>query len=194
MTLTERQFAACLGTTLARAQVQMSSAVLAMDAFGITSPFAVTAFLANMGHETLGLVYAEEVWGPTSAQMRYEPPSDLATKLGNTAPGDGKRYRGRGPTQLTGASNYRRVGPDLKAALPHLAASVPDFHAQPDMAATPRWAWYIAAQFFKSRGCVQLAEAGDFDGVCKRINGGVNGLADRKQRYIAANTAIGIQP
>ena len=37
----------------------------------------------------------EELWGPTAAQLRYEPPSDLAAKLGNTQAGDGKRFQGR---------------------------------------------------------------------------------------------------
>src|SRR5258708_4383140 len=84
-----------------------------MAEFIIDTPIRQAAFLAQVGHESGGFVWMHEIWGPTEAQSRYEPPSDLATRLGNTQPGDGKRYMGRGPIQITGRFNYRLMGPKL---------------------------------------------------------------------------------
>lgn len=75
--------------------------VAAMDEAQINTPLRIAAFLAQVAHESYEFKYMTEIWGPTDAQKRYEPPSTLATKLGNTQPGDGKRYMGRGPIQLT---------------------------------------------------------------------------------------------
>lgn len=186
--ITLTQFRAATGSSPVAAARHMAAAVGAMQMFGITSKLAIAAFLANMGHETLNLIYMQELWGPTEAQRRYEPPSTLATKLGNNRLGDGRRYMGCGPTQLTGRANYRRATVDLRAKFP--ALGVPDFEAAPDKAAEPQWGWLIASQFFSSRGCTAKAEAGDFDGVCRTINGGTNGLDDRRTRYAKALAAL----
>ena len=82
----------------------------AMREFGIDTPPRQAAFLAQLAHESGELRYMEEIWGPTAAQRRYEPPGSLAARLGNTQPGDGLRYKGRGPIQVTGRANYRRYG------------------------------------------------------------------------------------
>ena len=60
--------------------------------YDITGPVRVAAFLAQVGHESGGFKYTREIWGPTAAQKRYEGRKDL----GNTQPGDGSKYRGRG--------------------------------------------------------------------------------------------------
>src|SRR5262245_38099248 len=114
--------------TLTAAKVTLYLAHLqsAMQEFAIDRPAREAAFIAQLAHESGGLKFMEEIWGPTAAQKRYEPVTTLATKLGNTERGDGKRFKGRGPIQITGRSNYQRYGPllglDLIADPPRAAA------------------------------------------------------------------------
>lgn len=82
----------------------------AMAEFAIETPARVAAFVAQLAHESGQFLFMEEIWGPTQAQRRYEPVSTLAATLGNTESGDGKRFKGRGPIQITGRANYRRFG------------------------------------------------------------------------------------
>jgi len=150
--------------------------------FGINTPLREAAFLAQVAHESGELKFWEEIWGPTAAQKRYEPPSDLASRLGNTQPGDGKRYRGRGPIQITGRSNYRKYGGLLNL----------DLEGNPDLAATTQVGLQVACLFWKTNGLNELADVSDFLTITKRINGGTNGLADRQKYYERAKNALGV--
>jgi predicted chitinase len=144
-----------------------------MEEFSITTPPRAAAFLAQLAHESGQLRCMEEIWGPTSAQCRYEPVSRLAARLGNTEPGDGKRFKGRGPIQLTGRANYRRYGRALGV----------DLIGQPELAATPQVGFRVAGLFWKQNGLNELADAQRFKAITRRINGGFNGLADRINFY-----------
>lgn len=139
----------------------------------INTPKRAAAFLAQLGHESLSLKFFEEIWGPTPAQRGYEGRLDL----GNTQPGDGKRFKGRGPIQLTGRANYRRFG--LLLGLP--------LEQNPQMAAKPNVGFRTAAMFWNQIGANAMADAGDFKGITRRINGGFNGLEDRQRRLAAIN-------
>jgi predicted chitinase len=154
-----------------------------MEIYEIDTPLRASAFLAQLAHESAELRFMEEIWGPTAQQKKYEPPSDLARRLGNTQPGDGFRYRGRGPIQITGRSNYQKYG-DLLGV---------DLVGNPDLAATPQIAFSTAGLFWKMNGLNELADIPDFITITRRINGGLNGLADRQKYYEIAKNVLGAE-
>lgn len=158
--------------------------------YGIDTPVRLAAFLAQIGHESGTLQYTTEGWGPTAAQARYEGRADL----GNTQPGDGARYRGRGLIQTTGRANYRVLTSRLRD---RLATPVPDFEAEPEQLATPRWAAWSAADYWDMRGLNALADAGEHIKIGRAINRGnpdsphpANGEDDRTRRWRIARAAI----
>lgn len=147
----------------------------------------LAAFLAQAAHESGEFRWWRELWGPTPQQQRYDPPGELAARLGNTEPGDGLRYRGRGPFQLTGRANYRAAGQALGVPLeddPERAAEIPT-------------GCRVAVWFWDSRRLSPLADAGTASGfrtITQRINGGYHGLADRERYHAAARAALGLTP
>ena len=153
----------------------------AMREHEINSLLRTAAFVAQLAHESGELRYMEELWGPTPAQRRYEPASDLATRLGNRDPGDGRRFKGRGPIQITGRFNSAKYGGMLGV----------DLVAQPELAATPPIAFATAGLFWLSNGLNALADAQRFETITRRINGGVNGLAERQRYYAKALEVLG---
>lgn len=155
----------------------------AMEEQGITNKKRRCAFLAQLAHESVELRYMEEI----ASGSAYEGRADL----GNTQPGDGKRYKGRGPIQLTGRANYRRFGRLLGL----------DLEGQPTLAAQPENGFRIAALFWKLGGLNELADkltlkkndAGDklvFAKITKIINGGHNGLQDRFKYFSVAKQVL----
>ena len=155
----------------------------AMQANAIDTPLRTAAFVAQLAHESGEFRWMEEIWGPTTAQLRYEPPSDLATKLGNTQAGDGKRFKGRGPIQITGRFNYAKFGGLLGL----------DLVGNPALAATPEVAFATAGLYWQRNGLNELADARDFVTITRRINGGTNGLADRQMYYERAKAVLGTE-
>jgi putative chitinase len=123
-------------------------------------------FWAQAAHETGGFKFMREIWGPTDAQKRYEGRKDL----GNTEPGDGKRYAGRGIFQLTGRANYKKYGDILGI----------DLVTDPEKAADSEISLRIACEYWKSRKINACADKDDVVAVTKKINGGTNGIADRR--------------
>jgi len=165
---------------VAKRQLYLPHLNTAMRASGIGRTMLRTAaFVAQLAHESGEFRWMEEIWGPTPAQRRYEPPSDLAQRLGNTETGDGKRFKGRGPIQITGRFNYAKYGQLLGR----------DLVAEPALAAAPELAFATAGLFWQSNGLNELADVQDFVKITRRINGGTNGLADR-QAYYARATAV----
>lgn len=163
--------------------------------------------IGQCAHESLGFTRAVEslhyttpermmaVWPrrfPThrDAAPFVADPEALANRvyggrMGNTAPGDGFRYRGRGWLQLTGRANYRRFGARIGLEL----------EAAPDLAAKAEAAWRIAAHYLASRRrmrrtALEWADADNAEMVTRIVNGGVHGLADRLARTAAALGAL----
>jgi predicted chitinase len=100
----------------------------------------------------------------------------LAQKLGNTQPGDGYRYRGRGFMQITGRRNYRAMGERIGV----------DLEANPDLAAQPVYALMTAAAFWDREGLNRYADQDNIEIITQRINGRHNGLDHRKSNLAAA--------
>lgn len=118
-------------------------------------------FIAQLAHESAELRHFEEL----SSGAAYEGRKDL----GNTQKGDGKRYKGRGPIQLTGRTNYRAAGKALGL----------DLEGDPELAADYSVGFRIATWFWKTRGLNAIADTGNFELVTRKINGGLNGQPHR---------------
>lgn len=174
--MTAQELAQCTGARIDRAERFLEPIESAMAEFGIDTPERQAAFLAQVGHESGGLHYTVEIWGPTAQQSRYEGRADL----GNTEPGDGFKFRGRGLLQTTGRANYQRVGDALGVDL----VQEPDHLSEPDFAARS------AGFFWQSHNLNDLADSGDFERLTKRINGGLNGYAERCALHEAACTVL----
>lgn len=165
----------------------------AMLEFGITTPERQASFLSQVGHESGQIVYVRELWGPTPSQLRYErdftatwPPraradrNQLPFDLGNSQAGDGSRFRGRGLIQVTGRTNYAACGKALGL----------DLLAKPELLEQAVNACRSAGWFWQTKGLNALADAGDQERVTRRVNGGVNGLAERLALYQVARKVL----
>jgi putative chitinase len=160
--------------------------------WNIATPRQQAAFIAQCGHECGNFKILEEnlnykaatlmkLWPkrfPTleianqyAGQPKRIANNVYASRMGNRdeASGDGYRFRGRGCIQLTGHANYFHAGKALGV----------DFVMQPDLVATPQYAALTAGWFWATHGCNDLADAANWTGLTKRINGGTIGLNER---------------
>lgn len=126
------------------------------------TPARLQHFTAQLAHESDNFLAMEEY----ASGAAYENRADL----GNTEPGDGKRYKGRGPIQLTGRANYRAYG----------RAFGLDFERHPEMVAFPSVGMACACRYWTQKGLNAFADNDDIVTITKRINGGQNGLVDRQ--------------
>lgn len=175
--------AEAMGNTLPRARYDQLLApfAAAMLMAGCATINRAAMWCAQIGHESVGLKYMSEIWGPTEAQRGYEGRADL----GNTMPGDGSRFRGHGPIQITGRANHAAV-----SRWAYGRGYVPTatyFVDHPDELGGDRygflgvvWYWTSARSRLNA-----YADAGDLVAATKAINGGLNGLADRTRRWDA---------
>ena len=119
-------------------------------------------FIAQLAHESGSFRYMEEI----ASGAAYEGRKDL----GNVLKGDGVRYKGRGPLQLTGRANYRKYGQELGI----------DFENNPTIVALPSVGMLVACKYWSDHGLNEFADIDDVTTITRRINGGLNGFADRK--------------
>ena len=139
--------------------------------FGIDTPLRRAHFLAQIGHESGELRFTAEI----ASGEAYEGRRDL----GNTEPGDGPRFKGRGLIQLTGRANYRAFGEAL--GMDFLTGDNPQ-----RLATDPALAVEVACWFWRTRGLNTFADRDDAEGATRRINGGLNGLGDRLRQLTRA--------
>lgn len=149
---------------------------IAMSAYDIDTPARQAAFLAQVAHESGSLRYTAEI----ASGKAYEGRSDL----GNTQPGDGVKFKGHGLLQITGRSNHAACSQGLFGNEKVLVSS-------PDALSSPLLACLSAAWFWNSKGLNALADAGDFTRITRRINGGLNGLDQRREFWERAKAVFG---
>ena len=142
--------------------------------YEINTPLRAAHFLAQVAHESDGFCTCEEY----ASGSAYEGRRDL----GNTQAGDGKRYKGRGLVQLTGRANYKTYGDKIGI----------DLVSNPEKAADPATSLVLACEYWnKTRGGLnQFADRDDVISITKAINGGLNGLDDRRRYLGRAKQAL----
>lgn len=181
----------------------------AMARYKIDSPVRVAAFLAQIGHESAGLTATVENLNYSAAGLaatwpkRYRDPdgkpNELAERIarnpeqianhtyadrmdnGGVESGDGWKYIGRGYIQTTGRENYTNLAQGTGI----------NFVAVPALLEQPEYAALSAAYFWQVNGLNELADAGQFKLITKRINGGTHGTADREARWERAKEVLG---
>ena len=174
---TMREIAPRFSGDLAERQTAITDAVGAvlaatLEACDITTRLRIAHFLGQTCHESAGFRTTEEF----ASGDRYEGRADL----GNTQPGDGRRYKGRGLLQLTGRANYRDFGKRLGV----------DLESDPERAADPVLSLRIACEFWKKKKINAACDADDVVRVTALVNGGDNGLAERGGYTAKAKAAI----
>jgi len=177
--------------------------VQAMPDYDINTPERIAAFIAQLAHESaectrveenmnysadrLVVVFPKYFPSYTVAEPYHRKPEAIANKVysnrmgnGNEKSGDGWKYHGRGPIQLTGRDNYSTCGEAIMA----------DLINTPDLLLQPKEGVESACWYWKWRGLNPLADAGDFRTITKRINGGYHGLEERERYYGKARAIL----
>ena len=209
---TDQQLAASIGSPIARAARWTAPLYRAMTRCGITTRRRAVHFLAQIGHESAGLSRTEENLNYNAQRLREIWPSRFtaeqaasyarqperianrvyAKRMGNgqESSGDGWRYRGRSPIQLTGKDNYARMAELTGLPLVDM----------PALAIEVEEGALVAAAWWQANGLNVLADSGDILAVSRRVNLGTtktnakpHGLQDRIDRTRRAAAALGVQ-
>jgi predicted chitinase len=158
---TPEQLAALLGCKAANVRRYWPPLRSALAEQGLSDEASAIAAIATVATEVPDFAPINEFGGSAYFKKMYEGRRDL----GNTRPGDGVRYHGRGFIQLTGRANYRGYGKKLGVPL----------EQKPDLALDPSVAGRVLAAYMRDRGIGTLAARGDWQGVRRAVNGGLNG-------------------
>ena len=145
--------------------------------FGINTPMRIAHYLAQVFHESGSLRYAEEI----ASGAKYEGRKDL----GNTFPGDGVKYKGRGFIQLTGRANY--------TAFKKSEFCTADIVANPKKVAEFPLNQVASMWFWQTHKCNEWADRDNVDRVTRIINGGTNGLTQRKALLAKFKKVLGVK-
>lgn len=214
MPITEQQLLRILPNARPVAGIFVTALNRAMSRFDISTPARQAAFLAQVGHEsgqlrslTESLYYkdAERVarlfkYGfdlnhngrVDPAEVRFAEgylrnSEKLANRVyggrygnGPEASGDGFKFRARGLIGITFFDNYRLAGKALGLPLTE----------QPELLEQPEYAALSAAWYWWDRGLNELADAGLFDSISRKVNGGSNGLAERRDLWKVAKEVL----
>jgi putative chitinase len=170
--------------------------------YDISTPQRQAAFIGQCAHESGNFKTLQENLNYSAEGLMKTWPSRFTTKevadqyarqpakiagkvyngrLGNTSEEEAAKYLGRGLIQLTGRENYANCGTAIGA----------DLIGNPNLLTDPEYAALSAGWFWNKKGLNALADAGDFETMTKRINGGLIGLDDRKAKIAKALSALG---
>lgn len=174
--ISEQQFRQMMPAAGARLDAHWPHINPAMEEGGITSPRSVAAFLAQLAHESGEYRYMEEL----ADGAAYEGRSDL----GNLHPGDGVKFKGHGPIQITGRANHEACGKAL-----HL-----DLIVYPRLICSAAHGTRSAVWFWNSRGLSPVADLDWFRVITRTVNGGYNGWADRLAYYTRNRSILKLPP
>lgn len=182
LNLLQLRDAACSATPNAEKFLAPFNETLAK--YAINTPLRIAHFLAQVGHESVGLAAVREF----DSGAAYEGRKDL----GNCQEGDGVRFKGRGLIQITGRSNYAALGKAFGI----------DLLLTPSLLEAPKYAALSAGWYWSTRNLNALADKDSghwnpadkevFTRITRIVNGGINGIADREARYKSARRALGI--
>ena len=200
--MNSEQLAQASKCTPARAEAWLPYLISAMTRFSINTPNRMAAFIAQVSHESAhftqieeDLDYSakalmdtfEEHFTASEAQRYARQPAKIANRVyanrmgnGDEASGDGWMYRGRGLIQITGKDNYKACGDGLWVNL----------LVKPELLLLKEYAALSAGWFWSVNKCNELADHGDFAGITRKINGGLNGQADRLALYESAESVF----
>ncbi|ECQ3321733.1 glycoside hydrolase family 19 protein [Salmonella enterica] len=203
--MNESQFQQAAGISAELAARWYPHITAAMNEFGITALLDQAMFIAQTGHESAGFTVLKESFNYSVEALKKTFGKRLTTyqcemlgridgrqvahqpqianlvyggRMGNKDAGDGWKYRGRGLIQITGLENYTRCGVALKL----------DLVANPGQLELERHAARSAAWFFVTKGCLKYS--GDMVRVTQIINGGQNGIGDRRERFEKAKSVL----
>jgi len=201
--LTMEQLSKCFSTDKAALEKYLEPLNKCFERFEINTAERISMFLAQVGHESAGLKTVKEnlnysaerliqvfpkYFRNVSATSYARNPEKIANRVyasrmgnGPEESGDGWKYRGRGAIQLTGKDNYSRFARDMGMTLEEVPAYLE----------TPEGAIMSAGWFWDVNNLNALADAEDITGSTRKINGGVNGLEDRKHHYKKIRSIIG---
>ncbi len=141
----------------------------------------LAAFLSQAAHETMDFKHMKEIGGSLDFKkydIRYAP--NKAKALGNTKPGDGAKYKGRGYIQLTGKYNYKRAGEALGL----------DLVNKPELVEKPEVAAKVAVWYWQNRVQPKVADFKDVKDVTKPINPGLKHLDQRQDKFKSFQVAM----
>lgn len=170
--MTPKMLAYIMACKRTRAALWLPYIEATMSAYEINTPTRQAAFLAQLGHESMGFVYTEEI----ASGAAYEGRKDL----GNVQPGDGRRFKGHGLIQLTGRANHESYAAYKGMTLDEVL----------DYLQTEEGAADVSGWFWMTRSLNPTADGGDFERITRKINGGLNGYPDRLARWERAKEVL----
>lgn len=179
MQLTAQQLAKCMQCPIDRAAKWVDYINATTDKYQINTLLRQAHFLAQIGHESGRLYYVKEL----ASGEDYDTGKKAIT-LGNTPEkdGDGQKYKGRGLIEITGLTNYKAVS---------IALGV-DFVKNPELLETPKYASLSSGWFWDSRKLNDFADHDWLIRITSKVNGGQNGIDDRRAILITSKKVLGI--